>query len=319
MAAIGNPHGRANTVTFGVVSAKDQSIRVKGRFEKLGPLVETDAAINGGNSGGALLDMNGRLVGINSAGGGTFNNKGYAIEVGHVRKQLLGLLLQPYKLRTPDLGMRVTDDDGKVLVLDCDPRGPAHAAGVKSGDRVVSLAGAPVSWSGAFSLGLAGLDAGVDAEVVMERNGEKKTLRIAPMSQHAWSVVRMSGLLVRDLAFADDEARMRNASIALHRAFTGDQNGEPQQVQESAALVEKLWPGEQRAESDIAEGDLLLAAELRTENGDPVLRRIDGIASLRELFNDRELGSYDGVQWTLWVSRGAEVKRVQATAKRLFW
>ena len=53
MAAIGNPHGRANTVTFGVVSAKDQSIRVKGRFEKLGPLVETDAAINGGNSGGA--------------------------------------------------------------------------------------------------------------------------------------------------------------------------------------------------------------------------------------------------------------------------
>ena len=319
VAAIGNPHGRANTVTFGVVSAKDQSIRVKGRFEKLGPLVETDAAINGGNSGGALLDMNGRLVGINSAGGGTFNNKGYAIEVGHVRKQLLGLLLQPYKLRTPDLGMRVTDDDGKVLVLDCDPRGPAHAAGVKSGDRVVSLAGAPVSWSGAFSLGLAGLDAGVDAEVVMERNGEKKTLRIAPMSQHAWSVVRMSGLLVRDLAFADDEARMRNASIALHRAFTGDQNGEPQQVQESAALVEKLWPGEQRAESDIAEGDLLLAAELRTENGDPVLRRIDGIASLRELFNDRELGSYDGVQWTLWVSRGAEVKRVQATAKRLFW
>lgn len=63
----------------------------------------------------------------------------------------------------------------------------------------------------------------------------------------------------------------------------------------------------------------MLAAELRTEGGDPVLRRIEGLASLRDLFNDRELGSYDGVQWTLWVSRGAEVKRVQATAKRLFW
>jgi S1-C subfamily serine protease len=319
VAAIGNPHGRANTVTFGVVSAKDQSIRVKGRFEKLGPLVETDAAINGGNSGGALLDMNGRLVGINSAGGGTFNNKGYAIEVGHVRKQALGLLLQSYKLRSPDLGMRLVDDDGKVLVLDCDPRGPAHRAGMQSGDRIESLDGEAIAWSPAFALRMRNAVAGQEVAIEFERKGEKKTARIAPVAPEAWAVLRMSGLQTRTFAYADDEARMRNASIALHRAFTGDQNGEPQQVQESAVLVEKLFPGEQRAESDIAEGDLVLAAELRTEGGDPVLRRVDGVASLRDLWNDRELGSYDGVQWTLWVSRGAEVKRVQATAKRLFW
>jgi S1-C subfamily serine protease len=84
-AAIGNPHGAANTITFGVVSAKDQELRVRGRWAKLEHLIETDAAINGGNSGGALLDMNGRLVGINSAGGGTFTNRGYAIAVDHVR------------------------------------------------------------------------------------------------------------------------------------------------------------------------------------------------------------------------------------------
>ncbi|MCK5944176.1 MAG: trypsin-like peptidase domain-containing protein, partial [Planctomycetes bacterium] len=79
VAAIGNPHGRSNTITYGVVSAKGQGIRVRGRWAKLKHLIETDAAINGGNSGGALLDMDGRLVGINSAGGGTFNNVGYAI------------------------------------------------------------------------------------------------------------------------------------------------------------------------------------------------------------------------------------------------
>ena len=115
VAAIGNPHGRANTITAGVVSAKGQGIRVRGRFHKLKHLIETDAAINGGNSGGALLDMNGRLVGINSAGGGTLNNVGYAIAVDHVRRQITGLLLTAKKLRSPDLGMRLIDDEGKVL------------------------------------------------------------------------------------------------------------------------------------------------------------------------------------------------------------
>ena len=66
--AIGNPLGLANTVTAGICTAKNQGIRVKGRWAKLENLIETDAAINGGNSGGALLDLRGRLVGINSAG-----------------------------------------------------------------------------------------------------------------------------------------------------------------------------------------------------------------------------------------------------------
>ncbi len=319
VAAIGNPHGRANTVTFGVVSAKDQSIRVKGRFEKLGPLVETDAAINGGNSGGALLDMNGRLVGINSAGGGTFNNKGYAIEVGHVRKQVLGTLLQSYKLRSPDLGLRLVDADGAVLVLDCDPRGPAHRGGLQSGDKVLTLDGAAIAWSPAFALRLRKVAPGQSVVIGYEHKGEKKTASLVAVAAEAWSVLRMSGLQVRAFAFADDETRMRNASIALHREFTGDRTGEPQQIQESAVRVEKVYPGEQRVESDIADGDLLLAAELRNQDGDPVLRRIDGVVALRDLWNDRELGSYEGVQWVLWISRGAEVKRVQATAKRLFW
>ena len=69
--------------------------------------------------------MSGRLVGINSAGGGTFNNVGYAIAVDHVRRQLTGLLMQPYKLRSPALGMRVLDDEGAVVVMDVDERGPA--------------------------------------------------------------------------------------------------------------------------------------------------------------------------------------------------
>ena len=100
MLAIGNPHGFANTVTRGVVTAKGQGIRVKGRWAKLENLLETDAAINGGNSGGALLDLDGRLVGINTAGSHGAASRGYAIPVDHVRQRVLDLLLSPEKLRS---------------------------------------------------------------------------------------------------------------------------------------------------------------------------------------------------------------------------
>ena len=319
VAAIGNPHGRANTVTFGVVSAKDQELRVKGRWAKLEHLIETDAAINGGNSGGALLDMNGRLVGINSAGGGTFNNKGYAIAVDHVRQQVLTLLLAAYKLRSPDLGLRVVDEDGVVKVFDCDPRGPAAAAGVKSGDRIVSLDGEKIVWSPGFALALKNKTAGVAVSLGLERQGAPKTIEVKPLSAPVWAVVRQSGLLVRDFDYAEDGERVRQAAIALHRAFTGDRTGEPQRIPDRMVLVERVYPGEQRDGADVQPGDLLLAVELRDQAGNPVLQPLADVTALRDVWNDRELGSYDGQVWKVWRARGAEVKAVEVVGKRLFW
>ncbi|MCB9876090.1 MAG: trypsin-like peptidase domain-containing protein [Planctomycetes bacterium] len=319
VAAIGNPHGRANTITFGVVSAKDQGIRVKGRWAKLDNLIETDAAINGGNSGGALLDMNGRLVGINSAGGGTFNNKGYAIAVDHVRRQLLGLLFQPYKLRSPDFGMRVLDDEGRVLVMDVDPRGPAAAAGVASGDRVRSLGGVEITWSPGLARTLLEQTPGVDVELVVERRGEAETFTMAPLAPEVWSLLRQCDVRCRDFAYGDDPDRVRQASIALHRKFTGDATGEPRDIPPQVVQVDKVFaPAGQ--EIPLQVGDLILALELRdAQTGAPVLTRIGGVSELRDWFNHRELGSYDGVEWKCWIARGAEVQAVELRAKRLLW
>ena len=322
VAAIGNPHGRANTITAGVVTAKTQKLKVKGRFRDLEPVLETDAAINGGNSGGALLDMNGRLVGINSAGGGTFNNKGYAIEVDHVRKQVLGLLFAAYKLRSPDLGMRVIDDDGKVLVMDTDPRGPAAKAGLQSGDRIVSLAGVPITWSPGFARTLLQQPAGTELAVAIERKGVPQTIRVTPLPCEVWSVVKQSGLLVRDFPYAEDGERVRTAAIALHRAFTGDKNGEPTAIPASVVCIERVFAGEQPAGSDLAASDLLLAIELRTESGDPVLKTLETVAALRDLWNDRLLGKYEqegGQLWRCWVARAGAVRPVDVKATRLFW
>jgi len=320
VAAIGNPHGQANTVTFGVVTAKGQKLKVRGRFNELEHLIETDAAINGGNSGGALLDMNGRLVGINSAGGGTFNNKGYAIEVDHVRQRLLGLLFAAYKLRSPELGLRVLDHDGAVLVMDVDPRGPAARAGVKGGDRVLALGDVPITWGPGFAMTLLRQPAGEELALHVERDGARQTLRMKPLPAAVWSVVRQSGLLVRDFAFAEDPERVRAAAIALHRAFTGDATGEPNVIPSGVVAVDAVFADELAAGADVAAGDLLLAIELVDQRtGQPALVRLADVEALRDLWNDRDLGSYDGASWQAWRARGGAVAKVELRSKRLFW
>jgi S1-C subfamily serine protease len=320
VAAIGNPHGRANTITFGMVTAKEQGIRVRGRWAKLEHLIETDAAINGGNSGGALLDMHGRLVGINSAGGGTFNNKGYAIAVDHVRRQVLALLFAAYKLRSPDLGLRVIDEQGQVLVMDVDWRGPAARAGVASGDRIVSLAGTEVTWSPGFAMTLLRQTAGQELELVVDRKGERKTFRIVPLPAVQWGLIKMAGLVCRDHGFAEDPDAVRAAAIAMHRQVTGDPHAEPTAIPLSLVVVDQVLGGEQPEGTDLQAGDFVLSCELqRAADGAPVYVPIDSVEKLRDLFNDRELGSYDGAEFSLWVARGGQVHRTAVRAKRLFW
>ncbi|MGC6487393.1 MAG: trypsin-like peptidase domain-containing protein [Planctomycetota bacterium] len=318
VAAIGNPHGRSNTITYGVVSAKGQGIRVKGRWAKLRHLIETDAAINGGNSGGALLDMSGRLVGINSAGGGTFNNVGYAIAVDHVRRQLTGLLMQPYKLRSPDLGMRVLDDDGAVVVMDVDERGPAARAGVRSGDRIRALGGEQVTWSPGFARLLLAQQPGEALTLDVTRAGAPTSLQVAPVRPEVWSVVRQADLQVRDFGFGEAPERVQQAVVAMHRAFSGDATAVPQVIPEQVVLVERVF-GSQR-ESGVEPGDLLLGIELKARaDGRPLLQPVASVKELRDWFNDRQLGSYEGTPWRCWIARGGDVRAVDVTAKRLLW
>ncbi|MBM4064022.1 MAG: PDZ domain-containing protein, partial [Planctomycetes bacterium] len=290
VAAIGNPHNRANTITFGVVTAKDQERRIRGRWAKLEHLIETDAAIHGGNSGGALLDLCGRLVGINSAGGGTFTTRGYAIGVDHVRTQVLGLLLQAYKLRSPDLGLRVLDDEGRVSVLDVDGRGPAAAGGVRSGDRLVSLGGVAVTWSPGYALTLAKARAGQPLELVVERNGAQQTFAPVPLPPEVWAVIRQSGLQCRNFGFREDPDRVRAAVVALHRRLTGDPQAEPPSIPEQVVAVVRVFPEDFGKPVDVSAGDLLLAVELvQADTGNPVFVRLEDVGKLEDLWNDRNL------------------------------
>jgi S1-C subfamily serine protease len=164
--ALGNPFGLERTLTVGVISSLGRIIQSPdGRF--IGEAIQTDAAINPGNSGGPLLDLGGRIVGVNAqivspsqASAGI----GFAIPantVGRVVPQLIAkgryphpwlgvniLDLTPERVSViRDAGVEIPVEEG-ILVLDVVADGPAARAGIKGGDRVVTIGNARIPMGG---------------------------------------------------------------------------------------------------------------------------------------------------------------------------
>lgn len=174
--AIGNPFGIGQTVSSGIVSGLARSTVELGR----GYFIQTDAAINPGNSGGALVDMNGRLVGINTAiltqSGGS-NGVGFAIPADLVRtivsqadagasrflRPWAGVTGQAVDAALAD-AMGLPHPDGVVL-SEIHPESPFAKAGLKSGDVVLAMNGAPTNTPQEMMFRLAALGVGATVEV----------------------------------------------------------------------------------------------------------------------------------------------------------
>jgi len=155
--AVGNPLGLAGSVTAGVVSALGRSMPVGGRAgtRLIEDVIQTDAALNPGNSGGALADASARVVGINTAVAGV--GLGMAVPVntttrrivstlmrdGRVRRAYLGLVTVPAPLSAP-WRERIGRATG-LRVAEVVPGGPAGRAGLRPGDLLLSAAGNPVA------------------------------------------------------------------------------------------------------------------------------------------------------------------------------
>ncbi|MEJ2091621.1 MAG: DegQ family serine endoprotease [Syntrophobacterales bacterium] len=183
--AIGNPFGLNNTVTSGIVSAK-------GRVIGAGPydnFIQTDASINPGNSGGPLFNMNGEVVGINTAIIPQGQGIGFAIPVntvkplvpqletkGEVTRGYLGVTIQTI---TPALAKALKLPDRKgALVSDVLANGPAAKAGIQRGDVIVSYNGKEVPDIHKLPTLVAATPVGHQATVTVLRNGEKLQLPV---------------------------------------------------------------------------------------------------------------------------------------------
>jgi serine protease Do len=196
--AIGNPFGLNHTVTSGIVSAK-------GRVIGAGPyddFIQTDASINPGNSGGPLFDLNGNIVGINTAIVPQGQGIGFAIpvniakvllpqlvETGSVTRGYLGVSIQTL---TPSLAQALKLESRQgALVSDVLPKSPAEQAGIERGDVIMTFNGKAVNNSRDLAATVAAMPVGEDTEVLVLREGREKTLSLtvgtlpndAPMSE----------------------------------------------------------------------------------------------------------------------------------------
>jgi Do/DeqQ family serine protease len=187
--AIGNPLGIGQTVTAGIISAKGRTTGLSdGSFEDF---LQTDAPINRGNSGGALVNTAGELIGINSqilSPTGVNIGIGFAIpsnmakdvmtqlmEHGEVRRGQLGITIQPI---TPDLASAFDLKDTKgVLVSDVVPNSPAERAGLQRGDVITKVNGQPVETPNELRNRIATAGPGAEVSITAWRKGQEQQIK----------------------------------------------------------------------------------------------------------------------------------------------
>jgi serine protease Do len=199
--AVGNPFNLQSTVTAGIVSAKGRNIGIlnenQGRRQDFSPLesfIQTDAAVNPGNSGGALVNLKGELVGINTAiASNTGSYAGYSFAIptsivkkvtgdllkfGNVQRGYLGVVIQEVNNKVADeLDLKVTQ--GVYIERFSDAASSAKAAGLKIGDVITKIDGVPVESSSKLQEIVARHRPGEKVEVMaVDKDGKSKTVLV---------------------------------------------------------------------------------------------------------------------------------------------
>jgi putative serine protease PepD len=177
--AIGSPFGLAETVTSGIVSALHRSITSPNRFT-ISDSIQTDAAINHGNSGGPLLSRQGRVIGVNaqihSQSGGS-EGVGFAIPSNTVRSVVTQLIASG-KAEHAYLGVSIDSNASDARIAGTRPDTPARRAGLKAGDVVTALGGRPVSTGDELASAIAAHKPGDTVSVTYTRDGKSHTVSV---------------------------------------------------------------------------------------------------------------------------------------------
>jgi serine protease Do len=251
--AVGNPFGLGNTVTSGIISAKGRVIGA-GQYDDF---LQTDAAINPGNSGGPLFNMNGEVVGINTAIVAQGQGIGFATPInmakdildqlksGKVVRGWLGIMIQDI---TPELaesfGLKETKG---VVVADVMSDSPAEKDGLKRGDIVEKLNGKQIESAGQLSRSVAAMKPDSQVTIDLIRDGKPLTVKVtigampeevgekkgaAPKTESAWGIT------------------VQNLTPELAQKFGLDEK-------ETGVVITEIAAGTPAAEARLHPGDLI--------------------------------------------------------------
>ena len=252
--AIGNPFGLSHTVTAGIVSGK-------GRIIGAGPyddFIQTDASINPGNSGGPLFNMDGEVVGINTAMVPHGRGIGFAIPIdtakplipqmvatGGVTRGYLGVSIQSI---SPDLAEALKLDGTQgALVGEVMPDSPAARAGLQTGDVITAFDGKPVATSQDLPGMVAETPVDQDVTVTVQRQGESLGLAVTVGKMHA------------ETARVAEEPEPGRGNLGLYlRDRQADDRGDDDPAVANGVLVTRVQPGSPAAASGIRGGDVIL-------------------------------------------------------------
>jgi S1-C subfamily serine protease len=196
--AIGNPYGFDHTVTVGVLSAKERPITIpeNNSTRRYKHLLQTDASINPGNSGGPLLNLNGEVVGINTAVSSEAQGIGFAIPMSTVNSVLTDLK-NNRKIPKPYIGIYMSDIDANwlselkldstdgVFIQSVIQDSPAAAAGIKAYDVIVKFNGVAVKNADGLADYIASVKVGEKVQLTLMRDGKpmKRTLIVGNQNQ----------------------------------------------------------------------------------------------------------------------------------------
>ncbi len=254
--AIGNPLGFSHTVTAGIVSAKGRSVGLA----NIENFIQTDAAINRGNSGGPLINLEGKVVGMNTAIYGATGNIGigFAIPVNmakHVYKQLReggsvarGYLGIWFKDLYPELAsaLELDKDTKGAVITDVIEDSAADKAGLKYYDVVVEFEGQAVEKSNEFLNRVAMLSPDTKVEIVILRDGKRKTFTVKLGKRPPEGEIRgnLPADTIKELGFS---VINMTEELAKKLGYEGD----------SGVVVREVVPGSQAEQAGIVPGVLI--------------------------------------------------------------
>src|SRR5215469_12145962 len=280
--AIGSPFGLEESVTAGIVSARGRSIVPQRQFQSF---IQTDAAINPGNSGGPLVNMNGEVIGINTAiytSGGGYQGVGFAMPsntVVQVYNQLIG---PDHKVSRGSIGVqfnavpnpavaRVYGVNSGVTIASITPNGPAEKAGLKTGDTIVSVNGKPVKNGDELVADISALKPGANAKIGYIRNGKEQTAEVTIADRSKLFASRLSG---EEQQGEEGQPQESKFGVTV-RGITQDMMNRYQLPNTKGVIVQDVKPDGFGDTAGLSRGDVILEINKQAVNNEDDYRRIE--------------------------------------------
>jgi len=284
--AIGNPFSLGGSVSAGIVSARNRDIN-SGPYDNY---IQTDAAINRGNSGGPLFNLNGEVIGVNTA---IISPSGGSIGIGFAvpSKTVVGVIDQLREFgetRRGWLGVRiqeVTDDIAETLglkpargalIAGVDDRGPAKPAGIEPGDVVVKFDGKDVKAMRDLPRIVADTAVGKEVEVVIVRKGkeERKTVKLGRLEDGE----KPQPASARSTTPQDKEKSVVQKALGLDLANISDELRKRYKIKDTikGVVITAIDPSSAAAEKRLSVGDVIVEiAQEAVANADDFQKKID--------------------------------------------